>query len=121
MPSIDGGDSLSPEYAPWAYIGSNFVWQTVQNAEHEGYLYRAGRTRDGRVVCERRPNEDVLSGSLRNSVAVEEVPEELIPEGLFPNLQTMSEILDAVKSLVDQIDASGASSDQLDATIRSRL
>ncbi|GAC1391299.1 MAG: hypothetical protein NVSMB46_03290 [Candidatus Saccharimonadales bacterium] len=124
MPSIDGGDQLSPEYAPWAYIGPNkeyFVWQTSQKAEHDGYLYRIGMVDDNEVVCERRPITDAKLVPHAKTDNIEMVPVELIPEGLFPSLQTMSVRLAEVKTLVDQIDPSRANSDQLDTTVRSKL
>jgi hypothetical protein len=123
MPSIDGGDQLSPDYAPWAWIGpdnEHFVWQTSQRAEHEGFLYRAGMLNDETVVCERRPIEDVAGGSLVNRAHIEAVPIEQIPDGIFPSLQSMSDRIKEVRAAIDLIDPTKASSDQLDAAIRSK-
>lgn len=119
MPSFDGGDQLSPEYAPSFHIGlgNNFVWQTAETAEHDGWLYRAGKTDDDELVCERRPLEDTPGGTLLQRQQLEDVPILEIPKGLFPNLRTFGEITKEIKGLLNEVEPGGTASAQLDAQI----
>lgn len=110
MPGFGGEDSLSPEYAPWAYIGPNneyFVWQTAEEAKHDTYLYRAGMTDDEKLVCERRPLTEAPLGSLMMRDNVELVLPEDIPAGLFPSLQSMAARIAEVQAQIDEIEPTG--------------
>lgn len=123
MPSFDGGDSLSPTYAPWAWIGPNnehFVWQTARKVAHEGFLYRAGLVNGEQVVCERSPLEDANARPSMIRDRVELVPVEEIPQGLFPSLESMIDRLQEVQTMLNQVEPNTSSADQLGADITRR-
>lgn len=82
MPSITGGDQLSPEYAPWAWIQGQFVWQTAQKVLVDQWEYRIGRTTEERIVCERQ----LVGGQQR----AEQVPEMQIPEQVLMAIKNVS-------------------------------
>jgi hypothetical protein len=107
MPSITGGDQLDPEYAPHFYIGPNdeyFVWQTRVEAEHEGYLYRAGRTEDEEIVADRRPLKiPKAAGSIALDELFELIPAEELPDGLFENIPSFEGRVEEVNELIRQI------------------
>ena len=86
MPSIDGGDQMSPDYAPWAWLGPNneyMIWQSEKKFQLGEWIYRAGRTSDEQLVCERflasaESGLHVRSDSVAELVDIADIPAELV-------------------------------------------
>ncbi len=73
MPNIWGGDQMDPDYAPWAWIGDEFVGRTGKTVTHQDVEYRIGKNATGKIVCKR-----VESGGKEKSVPLDEIPQEVL-------------------------------------------
>lgn len=74
MPNMFGGDQCSPEYAPHMWIGKNFVWQVERDVRIGKWYYHVGRTKSGRIVCERCR----FLGEERQRVSRQDIPQRVL-------------------------------------------
>lgn len=79
MPSIDGGDSTSKDYAPHMWIGDHFIHNSGQTVQIGDWWYRAGKLSDESIVAERWQGEKYRPVGIE-SVSLEEMPEELLAQ-----------------------------------------
>ena len=80
MPSIDGGDSTTPEYAPHMWLGGHFIHNTQQRVKVGDWWYRGGRFEDERIVAERWKGDEFSHQKQtdRQMVSTEQIPPELL-------------------------------------------
>lgn len=80
MPSIDGGDSTSSEYAPHMWLGNHFIYNTQRVVRVGTWWYRGGRLGDGTIVAERwRGGRLPMDGQTdREMVSTDQIPPKLL-------------------------------------------
>jgi hypothetical protein len=89
MPSIDGGDQCSKEYAPHMWIGDNFIHNSGLKLKVGEWWYRAGRLHDESLVAERWKGSEYKGlGGVQTDH--EPVSAELIPPELVEKMKSVS-------------------------------
>jgi len=88
MPSIDGGDQTSKEYATHMWIGDDFIHNSGVILQIGEWWYRAGRLVDESLVAERWKG-DKYEG-FDGQTDRESVPVELIPAEMLEKMKSVS-------------------------------
>lgn len=80
MPSIDGGDSTSREYAPHMWLREHFIHNTQKLVKVGDWWYRGGRLDDESIVAERWKGDKFRHKKQtdREIVPPDEIPQELL-------------------------------------------